>query len=118
PPHFYHLLTGSCPSLPVLHRCRFHPSFPTRRSSDLHGFGLRWQREVQYGIEVSEHRPVQYTATVGCSNCHRSLTKHLDKQQERLDRKSTRLNSSHVSSSYAVFFLTQSKSSPAAIRSA
>src|SRR5699024_3759334 len=64
---------------------RSRRTIPEFTADDAHGFGLRWQREVQHGIEVSEHRPVQYTATVGCSNCHRSLTKHLDKQQKRFE---------------------------------
>src|SRR5690606_39802780 len=62
------------------------PSFPTRRSSDLRtGQGLRPGHEEGRGA-------------AGRSRFDRS---------PRLDRKSTRLNSSHVKISYAVFCLKQ-----------
>src|SRR5439155_25280843 len=69
---------------------RDHPdlhSFPTRRSSDL-GF---------------HHRPVDHEL---------DLIGHLageTDQVEFIDRKSTRLNSSHVAISYAVFCLKKKK---------
>src|SRR5205814_5898011 len=100
------------------HRHRARPSFPTRRSSDLandHGyvalplFGLviigcaphvDWSRqpvhrfhELTVGIEPERSDgeiPFRRTRT------------HLDLAQGDRDRKSTRLNSSHLGISYAV----------------
>src|SRR5699024_12427708 len=76
-----------------------HPpqhSFPTRRSSDLGiatrtvfvhvPVGHRGDEQLFRGAEVPGHRLAQYRSQ---------------------DRKSTRLNSSHVSISYAVFCLTK-----------
>src|SRR5438067_10113589 len=66
-------------------------SFPTRRSSDLPGP----RKGVMPGV--------------------RALLDELAKRQDvylALDRKSTRLNSSHVSISYAVFCLKKKKPSP------
>src|SRR5437868_8231071 len=60
-------------------------SFPTRRSSDLDA-----------GHEVG----------------HRVAGIFHDEKSPRLDRKSTRLNSSHVSISYAVFCLKKKKQKP------
>src|SRR5437870_9113984 len=66
---------------------RYLHSFPTRRSSDLNE---PEQRQL--------HRDVQ---RAGSRNRRRGLCARLDQQ----DRKSTRLNSSHVAISYAVFCL-------------
>src|SRR5438067_6987565 len=79
-------------------------SFPTRRSSDLGdlpagaAFGL--------GLGDNEHSPLSVKILA---------TKAEDRENARksysrgLDRKSTRLNSSHVSISYAVFCLKKKK---------
>src|SRR5690606_40790509 len=103
--------------------CRFcvHcylPSFPTRRSSDLDSAAGRVDHagllgDVEHGLVV----PLQLAmglrvdfataAAVG----HRPLIEALHcgnvgvAEQALADRKSTRLNSSHVKSSYAVFCL-------------
>src|SRR5699024_11463997 len=81
------------------------PSFPTRRSSDLNGahrhfvFGLCSLRQC----ECAAH-PLLILLLFGAHPCHgcQCLT-----AVTRMgpDRKSTRLNSSHVSISYAVFCL-------------
>src|SRR5690606_41656738 len=99
-----------------VHRCL--PSFPTRRSSDLDR-----GREL-----VSRHFKDEFLATLAvglvCRNRHPSLLAGLHAEQCILetryelagaechlewispaDRKSTRLNSSHVKISYAVFCL-------------
>src|SRR5438094_2537672 len=68
-------------------------SFPTRRSSDL----LRLQAERQVADLVEEQR-----AAVG-------LLEPAEALLDRLDRKSTRLNSSHRTISYAVFCLKKKK---------
>src|SRR5699024_11308150 len=68
-------------------------SFPTRRSSDLRsGSTRRWRprRLAATGPEQAD-RPVARSRSLSIS--HRPIR----------DRKSTRLNSSHVSNSYAVF---------------
>src|SRR5690625_5585420 len=66
-----------------VHYCALH-SFPTRRSSDLSPSVAAWRRRVG-------RCPSQVIVT--------------DWSRERRDRKSTRLNSSHVAISYAVFCL-------------
>src|SRR5699024_12597310 len=62
---------------------RDQPSFPTRRSSDLCGRQRRVNARTDDGGAI-------------CVTCY---------ARTRTDRKSTRLNSSHVSISYAVFCL-------------
>src|SRR5699024_11980248 len=88
--------TLHCSLLPSFFRfLRDHldlPSFPTRRSSDLNtGPGA--------GVEGC---PAHSEITSPCVSCRRAAA-------ARTDRKSTRLNSSHVSISYAVFCLKKKK---------
>src|SRR5690349_8134343 len=69
-----------------------YTSFPTRRSSDLgesiaEGTLSRWLKQV--GDEVKRDEPIF--------------------EISKIDRKSTRLNSSHVESSYAVFCLKKKR---------
>src|SRR5699024_11990991 len=87
------------------------PSFPTRRSSDL---GERFD-----AVLVRDHADIavervgaavkreQRLAVFGAAD--REVARHLlgVEHVQRADRKSTRLNSSHVSISYAVFCLTK-----------
>src|SRR5699024_12671939 len=102
--------SSSVPPPLVLHVSRHPsrlPSFPTRRSSDLPvavqlvSRGVSPRRERQLGIPLA----------VAPELAHGS-DPHLDRRIVRKDhsarsedRKSTRLNSSHVSISYAVFCL-------------
>src|SRR5436309_12638892 len=84
---------------PVLH------SFPTRRSSDL--LGLELVRADQ--VQLDRRHPFAHFA--GGSN---DLAVALDRRAatraaHAQDRKSTRLNSSHVKISYAVFCLKKKK---------
>src|SRR5207248_10406453 len=83
------------------------PSFPTRRSSDLPlvpqlhragiGFGVdRGARRQRHRIRVGPHLDAAQTVDRG-------------KARVRQDRKSTRLNSSHRTISYAVFCLKKKK---------
>src|SRR5690625_6923279 len=78
-------------------------SLPTRRSSDLgpvrqsdevHDRALERARVTEVTVHQIPRGPTHHQA-----ECHRP------------DRKSTRLNSSHVASSYAVFCLTTKKAS-------
>src|SRR5690606_40856176 len=81
---------------------RHLPSFPTRRSSDLNIL-LNLNGEYVGLVERKEAM-----ATYGlCELLRYILNKrlHLQELALRLDRKSTRLNSSHVKISYAVFCL-------------
>src|SRR5437868_15514236 len=80
---FFHL----SPSPPYLH------SFPTRRSSDLSSFS-------------PGKASVPPAILSGTAIRSRSASKKIG---SGLDRKSTRLNSSHVSISYAVFCLKKKK---------
>src|SRR5699024_12097019 len=88
--------TLSFPSSPPLSS---PPSFPTRRSSDLHR------------TRVPEPRPLHLAVTdplrAAANQDQRTLNR--EEPPNALDRKSTRLNSSHVSISYAVFCLKKKK---------
>src|SRR5699024_11858434 len=89
------------------------PSFPTRRSSDL----AKVVRHRNLGLYAWQKLILQFLVT-GCfmaglyslGLCSTTImlpffgAVNLG-QSPRLDRKSTRLNSSHVSNSYAVFCL-------------
>src|SRR5262245_66137296 len=89
------------PSLQCCCRHRDLPSFPTRRSSDL----LPWASKT-----ITRHPSPDVGQVPSClevsHNPQMSLG-HLGPQ--KLDRKSTRLNSSHLGSSYAVFCLQKKK---------
>src|SRR5690349_23696418 len=85
------------------------PSFPTRRSSDL--------REPRWSVTRIGWRPADLPQERGDERARKALPPpRLDEaaqEQEiaprELDRKSTRLNSSHVEISYAVFCLKKKK---------
>src|SRR5438874_7415328 len=72
--------------------------FPSRRSSDLIVFDLDYEHLLLVTHEDS-------AAAVG-----REYAAYLDRHDIVLDRKSTRLNSSHVEISYAVFCLKKKTS--------
>src|SRR5690625_5626365 len=83
------------------------PSFPTRRSSDLlvrahlvhHSFIEHTaERTVQQDVKV-------FQGVVMANLCGKGIPIHFRHFNIRKDRKSTRLNSSHVAISYAVFCL-------------
>src|SRR5207245_10040494 len=71
-------------------------SFPTRRSSDLDSLIKRLDDD-RYALKVTPRQPTSKWSDI---NRNRWL---------ELDRKSTRLNSSHGSISYAVFCLKKKK---------
>src|SRR5690606_42041841 len=81
-------------------------SFPTRRSSDLEADALGELLEavgtLPEGVEVRSAARVVLTAHLSSPSGEFQLPGVLD---TGADRKSTRLNSSHVKSSYAVFCL-------------
>src|SRR5690606_41773637 len=97
--------------------CRVHRhrhSFPTRRSSDLYVVQLLdvgWNAEPPYYVmeyvengSLEDYLNEQHTLPVSeAVGLFREVTTGL------LDRKSTRLNSSHVKISYAVFCLKKKK---------
>src|SRR5690606_41725841 len=99
----------------VLHRRL--PAFPTRRSSDLDGLDTG---HVGAALE-SMQRPLQAIAKRARQFVLAPVEEPVDLpdmglgfgaedlQQQRIDRKSTRLNSSHVKISYAVFCLKKKK---------
>src|SRR5699024_12876643 len=89
---------ASPPPSPSLHRSAPHPhlhSFPTRRSSDL--------RAAPFQNAAAVHILTHYG-----DQAHRFPQSH--QVFADVDRKSTRLNSSHVSISYAVFCLKKKTS--------
>src|SRR5690606_41544954 len=89
-------------------------SFPTRRSSDLVTFEPKWARNfespsiasdesvgiIRFLMELEQPSPEVICAI-------QSAVTWLD--EVKIDRKSTRLNSSHVKISYAVFCLKKKK---------
>src|SRR5438477_9779076 len=77
------------------------PLFPTRRSSDLRQLQAAARHLVEHEVAVGPVRPG--AAQVRQAGAARLLE----------DRKSTRLNSSHMSISYAVFCLKKKKRSAA-----
>src|SRR5690606_41522800 len=109
--HSSALSSSRPPALPSLH------SFPTRRSSDLR---LRAHRPQPFPHgeaprpdppERSRHRPVvirPLTHRLRSSDPRTARATH--ERSRAADRKSTRLNSSHVKISYAVFCLKKKKS--------
>src|SRR5205814_2892171 len=102
-------------------RCRVHSalhSFPTRRSSDLASLPLMVDADHGYGNALNVARCVQELESAGVSalsiedtqlplpfgaagESYISVEEGAAKM--RADRKSTRLNSSHLGISYAVF---------------
>src|SRR5690606_39934213 len=82
-------------------------SFPTRRSSDLDVHLRLWRRAVHQPAPLDHAVDAEHPAD---RRNHVGL--HHQQQEEaggEQDRKSTRLNSSHVKSSYAVFCLKKKK---------
>src|SRR5207248_11798655 len=88
--------------------------FPTRRASDL--FDCRVQ--AVFEIDKRIRRPQLFLQFLACDQFARPAQQHLqdgkglalelvtrEELQKELDRKSTRLNSSHRTTSYAVFCL-------------
>src|SRR5699024_12852375 len=102
---------------------RFHinphrQSFPTRRSSDLKTIGLREHLTTIEPIDGVSFTPafreefnqmvsgfVVILITTDLNLAFKKVISETSLRMKRLDRKSTRLNSSHVSISYAVFCL-------------
>src|SRR5690242_21535463 len=85
-----------------------HYSFPTRRSSDLEGDGPRVLSQVPAaGEPVERGSAVLAYLAAPTDSTGRSLPDQIGRSRE--DRKSTRLNSSHMSISYAVFCLKKKK---------
>src|SRR5207245_11785183 len=89
-------------------------SFPTRRSSDLRGAGSaetivarRSSCEGSAHDATAELEPTTYGWTYGVTGW--ASAAGATSNAPRTDRKSTRLNSSHGSISYAVFCLKKKK---------
>src|SRR5699024_12552290 len=109
-----HTCSASFAAPPVVHsvaarssaRLQLHP-FPTRRSSDLHdAVTARRARRGRAAQGRAGHRRVPRGERPR-SVARRSRA--AGGETSALDRKSTRLNSSHVSISYAVFCLKKKK---------
>src|SRR5207249_11951931 len=103
----------SCFSLYCSAAPRDLPSFPTRRSSDL--VGVVAAGVIGAGAALAEHAHRQFGQRPdgggdghgGAGGARRKGGRYVlaDARHVGIDRKSTRLNSSHVSISYAVFCL-------------
>src|SRR5439155_22432520 len=102
--HCYRYRRLPCPLYTFFFSCsvdhRHLHSFPTRRSSDLIA------RELP---RVGPFAPTLVTLAVGANDLVRGGTAERYRAQVR-DRKSTRLNSSHVAISYAAFCLKKKRS--------
>src|SRR5207302_8576862 len=105
-----------CSSISYVPLRDFH-SFPTRRSSDL--FDGRKYEELESAVGLFAQRlpivlkiePDRPVASL-CGAAKDAVEQARNWQESfawRLDRKSTRLNSSHVKISYAVFCLKKKK---------
>src|SRR5947207_4375511 len=84
-------------------------SFPTRRSSDLH---LRLDRHRLQGLDAGEALDQERLVDGAALELllHPRLQRRRDPDRDSgVDRKSTRLNSSHTVISYAVFCLKKKK---------
>src|SRR5699024_12782988 len=88
-----------CPDHQDLH------SFPTRRSSDLGGEQFDRHQLTYQTFAFEPHMPKLNTANPQVKAYLLEVARHYIQTFDIEDRKSTRLNSSHVSSSYAVFCL-------------
>src|SRR5204862_7615909 len=98
---------SSCPFLFFFYLYGSHPylhSFPTRRSSDL------GDRRIRFASWDGDRRRL-LGRSLGRDDSPRSQNRQLGVRSPRgrRDRKSTRLNSSHVEISYAVFCLKKKK---------
>src|SRR5438477_12348053 len=82
-------------------------SFPTRRSSDLLGHGRGGRMKIERDTAVVT-AGVRHGRTLG-SPVAVQIENRDHANWEGRDRKSTRLNSSHMSISYAVFCLKKKK---------
>src|SRR5689334_23967819 len=78
---------------PALH------SFPTRRSSDL----------IQLFSQLKNLNEIKVALAALPGDAAARMIREVDQLLETVDRKSTRLNSSHSSISYAVFCLKKKK---------
>src|SRR5690606_41529603 len=103
-----------CPSVPPAAALRVSPSFPTRRSSDLTMTTTAVTSDTKASTTtlVSEladaaARPASSAASTGTTAVTCQRVRHV--RASVSDRKSTRLNSSHVKISYAVFCLKKKK---------
>src|SRR5690606_39775243 len=105
-----------CVYLSHLHRAHRAPrSFPTRRSSDLFAMTVdRFDRRVSEAILYHHERYDGRGYPFGLSGMEIPLLARIvlvadafDAMVSHRDRKSTRLNSSHVKISYAVFCLNK-----------
>src|SRR5690606_39907139 len=99
----------------VCARCGVPHSFPTRRSSDLQELRDElgheaWLREyyLTWSADAFEIRVGRQQQAWGRADYFR-VVDVLNPLDLREDRKSTRLNSSHVKSSYAVFCLNKKR---------
>src|SRR5690625_5801435 len=84
---------------------RYLHSFPTRRSSDLEGRPALTDLEVAEGFDRVD--VLRLVASVEPSSEHPIARAIVEAAEAEADRKSTRLNSSHVAISYAVFCVTK-----------
>src|SRR5690606_40382640 len=109
PPQLLYFFSYAYRDHPPLH------SFPTRRSSDLEGSGDRTGTTHRLSISGPRAAPAGSHAQElgerepGPGDRRQRKARIPGRRRARPDRKSTRLNSSHVKISYAVFCLKKKK---------
>src|SRR5690242_21366687 len=89
-----------------------HPdlhSFPTRRSSDLTDWSQPWIKTSATRSKGRLSDPESFLKRISRNSSGALTTFCARVPSRRKDRKSTRLNSSHMSISYAVFCLKKKK---------
>src|SRR5207249_6882582 len=108
--HFSSLVSTSLFSLSASAPPRALHSFPTRRSSDLALASGRIRNLNECGFrQRPDLHSIEPHGVVPSHRFHQFVEDGRDGKNFLLDRKSTRLNSSHVSISYAVFCLKKKK---------
>src|SRR5690606_41874773 len=92
------------------------PPFPTRRSSDLPNRAIKKQEQPRHprqALKLVDLLDVRTDVTAQSKQYRRQQRRQLvnaERSPRQQDRKSTRLNSSHVKTSYAVFCLKKKTS--------
>src|SRR5690242_9815023 len=104
-------LFAACDRLRGSHRARHHSAAQSRRNRarrSLHLHGFRARRSAWLRSRLGERRLLVCREADGGFLFPRA-TRRRDRSHRVRDRKSTRLNSSHMSISYAVFCLKKKK---------
>src|SRR5690606_41220289 len=102
-------LLSDAPPTPQLHALSLHDALPIfssdRRSVTAKASGVLVSVDARVGTGISAFSPFATLAPDDGMVLHGEIDERYPPLRRRTDRKSTRLNSSHVKTSYAVFCL-------------